>query len=148
MSDLYARYKRLIPRTTDLGLLILKGHLMIEEQLDAFVAANCERPNDLKDARLTFYQKMCLCQAMGGWPKDDPLWKFVGRMNSVRNKLAHTLEFTSLAAEVDRLLFIYHQEEVPSPITERRRASILRQTIGIACAYMKGFAEGRKETKE
>ena len=147
MSDLYGRYKRLIPRTTDLGLLILKGHLLVEEQLDAFVEANCERPSDLKDARLTFHQKMRLCQALGGWPKDDPLWRFVVQLNSVRNKLAHNLDFPALVAEVDRLLLTFHQEEVPDPITDRRRATILRQTIGLSCAYLKGFAESRKETK-
>src|SRR5688572_17947526 len=57
MAEVDARFRRLMPKTTDLTLLVLKGHLLIEEELQAFLEMSVKEPKALDDARLTFIQK-------------------------------------------------------------------------------------------
>jgi hypothetical protein len=64
-----------MPLTTDLSLLILKGHLLVEEQIDRLITRMCEAPKFLDEARLTFFQKFCLTLALvGKEPVDGDLW--------------------------------------------------------------------------
>ncbi len=58
------RYMRILPPTTDLTLLVLKGHLLIEEQLNLFLETELKHYSILKDARLTFLQKLKIVQSM------------------------------------------------------------------------------------
>ena len=138
-DELYNRYKNYIPRTKDFTLIILKGHLLIEEQLCEFIEKLCNKPEILKDARLTFYQKMCISKAIGGWSNKDFIWKFIEKLNNLRNRLSHSLEVPNLNDQIDHLLSIYWQSEFIKPENDQKRATVLRQTIGLTCAMLKGY---------
>jgi len=144
-AKLQQRYKELLPRTRDLSLLVLKGHLCIEEQIDALLEASCDHPRDLQDARLTFHQKMCITRALGAWPKHGPFWPFVKGLTRLRNKLAHRLEQPSLKQDVDAVLKTFWGEEYKEPTSDQNRATVLRNTIGFMGGFLAGSAIGRKE---
>src|SRR5674476_171882 len=67
----YQRFCRLLPPLVNLELLVLKGHLLVEAELQYFLEAVSRHPNSLEDARLSFIQKVHLVQALGGWPRSD-----------------------------------------------------------------------------
>jgi len=62
-GTLYERFRRLLP-LRNLEFTVLKGHLLVEEQLQVFLEASCRHPGFLEDARLSFSQKARLTQAL------------------------------------------------------------------------------------
>lgn len=88
-----------LEKTDDPTLLILRTHLLVEERLRGVLTRICRSPDELRAARLSFYQVLYLCRAIVGRP-DEPAWDFVGRLNEVRNRMAHNLE----PGDLDELL--------------------------------------------
>lgn len=82
---------RQLDKTDDHVLLILRAHLLIEERLRDILVRVCRSPDELRAARLSFYQVLCLCRAIVG-RHDEPAWDFVARLNEVRNRMAHHLD--------------------------------------------------------
>ena len=85
-------------------MILLKGHLLIEEQLQALVEALVKDSRPLGDARLTFHQWLCMGKALAPGGSGDDLWKFVERLNKTRNKLAHNAEVADFEQKVDALI--------------------------------------------
>ncbi len=146
------RFKRLIPKSQDCTVILLKGHLLIEEQLRALVEALVEDPRALADARLTFQQWLCLGKAHIPGGAGDNLWKFVARLNQVRNKLAHSVEFADFDRNVDALIKFYAEDGFTHANTARDRASRLRTTLALVCGILNGtgqaFTELTKNKRE
>jgi hypothetical protein len=86
------RYAKYLPETDDPTLVVLKGHLVIEELLHSLAAGHCANPNSLAKARLTFGQVTYVAQALLQLPADAPWWEPVLALNKVRNSLVHELE--------------------------------------------------------
>jgi hypothetical protein len=86
------RYYRHLPSAEDMSLLLLKGHLLVEELLRQLVDNALVRPAALKDARLETYQFICLAEALFHDRAPNWLWDALRKLNSIRNKLAHELE--------------------------------------------------------
>ncbi len=127
------RYLRILGGTTDLTLLVLRGHLLIEEQLQALIERAVRDAAPLDEARLTFAQKSRLAQAVLGPPfSTDALWYFIGQLNRLRNRLSHSAEVASLESDVDALnrLSEAAAEAVVPPSSERAN----RLAIALASA--------------
>lgn len=91
--------KQHLNSTDDPVLLVLRGHLLIEELLRGTLAAICQEPEELLPARLSFYQAIYFTRAVIG-RLDEPVWGFVERLNEVRNRMAHNLD----PGDLDELL--------------------------------------------
>ena len=77
---------------SDLTLIVLKGHLLLEQKVREFINERMLNPEALKAARLTSHQAICLAEALT-LPNDDPkvLWSILRNVNTLRNDLAHNL---------------------------------------------------------
>ena len=75
-------------------LIVLKGHLLIEEQLRIIIEERTKRPEALKldEKEWTFSQKLRLVEALCGEEVSDEVWGCVRLLNKIRNNLAHKLE--------------------------------------------------------
>lgn len=90
--DAFRRFYTLLPRSTDAALVILKIHLLIEEQIRAYVEERVASSASLKQADLTCHQAIWLAEALC---KDDirpNVWEAARKLNELRNKIAHNLE--------------------------------------------------------
>jgi hypothetical protein len=141
-DELLARFQRLMPRSRDLTLVVLKGHLLIEEQLHEFLRVLARFPDDLERARLSFAQHRNLVQALCGYPKDDHVGRFIDAANALRNRLAHAADVDDLAVRVDTLLAAFYEEEFEPPTTDAQRATMLRHAFAYTCGVLSGFARG------
>lgn len=56
--------KRHLPVGGDFTLTILKGHLLIEEQVWLLIKNRVPSPRALEDAALTSHQKICLAESL------------------------------------------------------------------------------------
>lgn len=71
-------------------LIILKGHLLVEERLWEMVSLNLKNPKEVD--RFSFSQFLSLAKAMYDLPEDTPwLWAAIGKLNKLRNMAAHNL---------------------------------------------------------
>ena len=139
----YERFRRLLPPLVNLELVVLKGHLLIEEQLQGFLRVTSRHPKSLDDARLSFMQTAHLVRARGGLLyQDRSLWTLVVDLNKLRNRLAHRPEPGDIAADVDCILRNYWQGEFKEPTSPRQRATRLRQTLAFSIAMLSGIASG------
>jgi uncharacterized protein YutE (UPF0331/DUF86 family) len=140
-----ARIKRHLPRSQDLTLLVLKGHLLVEEQLERILESHCSHASELADARLTFRQKLQLVRALTGTGLLDAReGRFIEKLNSVRNKMAHRLDGFDGEGEIAGLLEFFADHDTPNPrdLPLRQKLSWLRSTIAIVCGILEGFCRG------
>lgn len=86
------RYLEHLPSTTDETLLVLRGHLLVEELITEVVETYLPNPKYLEDARLTFAQKVNIARAMCWTKHNSDIWPLVAAMNQLRNELAHSLD--------------------------------------------------------
>ena len=86
------RYYKHLPSADDMTLLLLKGHLLIEELLRRLVDGALAKPAALKDAKLETYDWICLAEALFHGKAPNWLWGALRKLNHIRNKLAHNLE--------------------------------------------------------
>jgi hypothetical protein len=81
---------------------VLKGHLLVEEVLQEIIEHACNRPERVSDAKITFFAKNKLAEAICG--HESPVWGCIENLNSVRNELAHSMGTAKLELKIDRLI--------------------------------------------
>jgi hypothetical protein len=126
-------------RLQDLTLIVLKGHLLIEEQLEYFMDQAARAPEQLRDARLTYAQKLQLVRALSGMNGEE--LDFAKAINGIRNGLAHRAEVKDLPNRIDVLLR-QHNKQVPRNLTRCQRAAWLRAQLVFVCGALNGIADG------
>ena len=98
--DIFAAFERFqqylnLPIEGDLTLMILRGHLLIEEQVNFLIDNRVAKCGALKEADLTSFQKICLAEAIieefSPDGEDAWLWPAVKKLNKLRNDIAHNL---------------------------------------------------------
>jgi hypothetical protein len=82
-----------LPHGKDLDLVILKAHLLIEEQVNALLRERLANPRVLLDEeRFESFYRICAAQAL--FPPDfQPwLWQALKILNKLRNRVAHQIQ--------------------------------------------------------
>jgi hypothetical protein len=121
-----------LDKTDDQVLLILYGHLLVEERLLDIVSQVSREPQELQAARLTFNQVMFLCRAIIG-RQDEPAWDFIRRLNEARNRIVHRLD----PGDLDELL-VSVIVKLRSDYADRLGNTLNRFRIAViyACGYL------------
>lgn len=89
----------------DLVLVVLKGHLLIEQRLREFVDLRMVSPKALAPAQLESHQVICLAEALT-LPGDEQkaLWDCIRKLNTLRNEIAHNLVPKGLEQRVSNIV--------------------------------------------
>lgn len=90
------RARKHLPAGNDLTLIVLKGHLLVEEALDDLIRFYCKQPEHLNDVAIGFFTKAKIARALSGHIVWTGLWPLIDALNSLRNDLAHKLESPKL----------------------------------------------------
>ncbi|MGR5059928.1 hypothetical protein ACPV3O_16900 [Vibrio rotiferianus] len=96
-----------LPREGDLTLLVLKGHILIEQQLNRFVRMHFPNQKPIENMFKTTHSLICVGRAYSESDNEEimQLWDSVGHLNSLRNKLAHELSPNShLELSIEKFL--------------------------------------------
>ncbi len=88
----FRRFYTLLPRGDDSVLVILKLHLLVEEQVRAFVDERLHNNAALEQARLNCHQAICLAESLCAEDIHPNIWEAARRLNHLRNEVAHNLE--------------------------------------------------------
>jgi hypothetical protein len=87
----FARFLKLLPHGRDRELVILKAHLLVEEQLRQLIAERVRNREALQKARLTFAQCVAVARAFFPAGHDPSLWRGMEQLNEIRNAFSHQL---------------------------------------------------------
>jgi uncharacterized protein YdcH (DUF465 family) len=143
-----SRLMRLLPKGRDLTLIILKGHLLVEEELNGFLI-NCSfQPEALDDARLTFLQKLRVVRAFYPLRRNALEWRVAEELNKLRNKISHHAEVLDLHALVDRLVLTAKAQRSNGARSRVTRADKLRHLVIRLVAFFSVLTETMSDMHE
>src|ERR1051325_1335434 len=94
MSDnpVLAHVARHLESIEDVTLLLLKSHLLVEQQVNSALHKIFPGFASLDTGRLTYHQRTQVIRALDGTRKAEDALRFAERMNLIRNRLAKQLE--------------------------------------------------------
>ncbi|QEW06883.1 hypothetical protein [Nitrincola iocasae] len=98
----------------DMTLIVLKGHLLIEEQLKLLVDDKMIKPEKIQ--RISFSQYLSLANAMYELPEDMVwLWGAIRALNQLRNTMAHELTPGDIDKKINLFRSTIPQNEEHTP---------------------------------
>jgi hypothetical protein len=140
------RFLRHLPESDDLTLIILKGHLLLEAEINDTLAVLLKEPEALKGARLSFAQRVAVLKAVEGGTSTAKLRDgLIQKLNKIRNLLAHHLEPTSIEAEIKTFLEDAEKLTDRKGIAEQPIPARLKFSLARLCGEMAG---GRSALKD
>ena len=113
------RFKRCFPESDDLMVIVLRGHLLVEEYIDNLNKHYFHYPKYYYKANFNFYNKLLLAKSLWllPFPDRDMFFKPFEMLNSIRNDLAHNLESQNLNDKLLCFLSVV-EKEYPKELLE------------------------------
>lgn len=105
------RYDKHMPDTGDLSLIVLKGHLLIEEMLIDIRNKLLPHAEYLDSVNVRFYQLLSVVSSAIESKHDHKSWDLIIEFNRLRNKLIHNLEPPKLESLLNQLFNVYSQTQ-------------------------------------
>ncbi|MGL5525443.1 MAG: hypothetical protein ACRDCY_16945 [Aeromonas veronii] len=104
--DNLAHFFEKLPNDGDLMLLVLKGHLLIEQQIRSYVNNHFPNPKVLNGV----FKETSTVISLGRAYCDDncedtmQLWDCFAKLNNIRNHMAHNIDHTGLEHKIEDFL--------------------------------------------
>jgi hypothetical protein len=91
--DAFRRFSEELPHGNDIELVLLKGHILIEEQVRLLIDRRVRNPEALRESscQLDCAQAMQLARAFFPPDYQSWLWKALAKLNKMRNDIAHKI---------------------------------------------------------
>jgi hypothetical protein len=135
------RFVSLLPIIEDATLIVLKGHLLIEEMLNDILYNSIALSKYIDEAKLSFYQKIMIARSLD--PKGDASngpWESLVSLNSLRNQLAHHLEPKDIDDRIDKFIFArFNGKKMKTFKSNKDRIEGLRKELFILSGYILGY---------
>src|SRR4051794_33954935 len=141
MSDdpVLARVSRHLEPIEDVVLLLLKSHLLVEQQINSALHKIFPGFASLDAGRLTYNQRIQVIRSLDGTRKAEDALRFAERLNLVRNRLANHLEpigiedaITDFVTEMATSVPIKFHETLPPCLR-------MAMCIGYICTILRSF---------
>jgi hypothetical protein len=141
--DAVNRFAEHMPEGDDLTLIVLKGHLLIEEMLERIIRTIVAHGDLLEDTKITFTQKAALARAMCWSQHNSDVWDLIFAINSLRNELAHQLESPKVENKTQRVIDLYlaslENLEVRKEDAAARRPNQLKSAVVYCMGFLGNF---------
>jgi hypothetical protein len=132
-----------MPTGDDLVLIVLKGHLLIEQQLERIIQTIVAHGQMIDDDQFGFALKCALARAMCWSQEKNPIWDFIGALNALRNDIAHSLGSDKTERRLKKALdahesFLNAEEvnEIAEFGTPDRLKHAIMETMGFLGSYL------------
>ncbi|MBP2304762.1 hypothetical protein GBZ48_10525 [Azospirillum melinis] len=142
------RFRKLLPRSQDTTLLVLKGHLLMEELVNELVTGLLPNPAVFSPTQIRLHDRICLAQAL--LPNGEaplPLEAAL-TLNTLRNRLAHHLEHPQVDQLIAEFLRAFEDPEALDEFGTERTATRLRRCIAFLCGMLAGMVAGIRAVKD
>ncbi|MDT8376023.1 MAG: hypothetical protein RQ867_04700 [Mariprofundaceae bacterium] len=121
------------------ALIILKGHLLIEEVLSEIISKFVFHPEQLDGACLGYPQKVALARSMSLDEHNNEMWQLINSINGLRNELAHSLRSPKRDKKENALIDIYLKQGGLKPNTQDEREPPKHHLFSYAIALCLGY---------
>jgi hypothetical protein len=108
----FRRFLTILPRDKDPVLLVLKGHLLVEEQLRLLIDERVSKPEAVAKAQLECFHVICLAEALCGDQAPPYLWDVLRKLNKLRNDIAHKIELPGLQDRIANITALVEKNSV------------------------------------
>ena len=140
IKQYFKKLKENLPLVKDPTVVILRGHLLVEELFDEIIAIALKDVSAIKDARLTFFQKLCIARGILGHEKNIFIWKSFKELNKLRNDISHKLPDATLSKKLDVVLKAFFENDFPEISNNiYSKSKALRRGIIFQCSILYGF---------
>lgn len=148
-QELRERFDRILNSSDDAAVIVIKGHLLVEEMLDSYLAFIFPDKKAYAQARLSFSQKFHLVIShvdFSSWYEEDSkdedarlvklTFDYVAALDRLKNKLAHNAEYPGLESDMRAALDI--DETIPASEVVKE----IRGHVFYLYYYLQGFVFG------
>lgn len=153
LNEAAERYLRLVPDSADDWLaVVLKSHLLIEEQLTRIIRYGVGDFSLLENTRIAFELKAKFAQAFTaqhGVP--SALWRAVSSLNAARNRLGHAAEPTDLDKKLAAFFDAADEHRTQDPhmtVTWDRTGSGMRAYCAMVFGHLFALGERVRNARE
>lgn len=133
VPDVFRKYYQFVPESGDILLVVLKGHLLIEEQLNKIVEKSFKNPQFIEQCGLRFSQLLKIAMALHYKEDRKWLWEAIGQLNGVRNDFSHNLDPAKVNDKIENLCRLVSSN---MRVAETDSTKRLRQCVGIILALL------------
>ena len=149
MDDILSKCKQYIRKGDDLTVIVLKGHLLVEEELELIINRFLPNAKAVTRAKFSFFSKAALAQAICWQRPDDEIWSLIFSINTLRNDLAHNLESDKRAVRFDEVLRQHAEMSVDDPDYQDFIHLSKEEQLVLAIVHVLGFLrQFRKDVDE
>ena len=128
VADSYIKFTTHLPKSDDLTLIVLKGHLLIEEEINSILVQELKDSESLFKARPSFSIKIAILRAVFGKKRASQLnINAIDKLNTLRNDMAHNLSSLKLDKKLEA--FINSMEIRDSNFSNMQRHDKLKVCI-------------------
>ena len=117
--------------------IMLKGHLLVEEALEAIIGKFVFHPEFIEDASLRFPQKIDIARSMSLDEHNNEMWQLGIAINSLRNELAHSLKSDKRQRKTRTLIDLYVR--LLEDNTDRHKDDSEEVILMFAISFFLGF---------
>lgn len=125
----------------DLHMILLRGHLLIEEALQSFIEQMVPNKAPLVRARLSFSQRLAVAEALHpdrdlfglGW-----IWSSIKALNGIRNMMVHSIAPAKFDHELDAFMLAIEQR-LPLPTKPGQGPEYRKAKCGMMLSFMNAY---------
>ena len=147
-GEIFKALDKHLSEVDDAELLLLKGHLILEQVLNELLLLHFKDRKHLEDLNLMFSKKLSLLAGLEGpFARMHSNIAHLKEINRIRNKLAHQLEFDAYHADLKNWACSVVGN---TPKTIDRKSTYLntvRRAFMLLAGIISGFAEGVSAAK-
>ena len=148
-EQVFAALEHHLKTQSEPELLLLKGHLILEQCLNELLRVHIADIGSLERMNLSFSRKLDLLVALGHrlyMPGTDGV-ELIREVNRIRNRLAHRLDFQDLEVELKRWACTVLGHTPKSMNRRSTYINTLRRAFTHTAAFMSGVAEAKHALK-
>jgi hypothetical protein len=135
-------------RMDEEALIVLKGHLLIEERLNAILEKFVFHPEFVEEAHLRFQQKVLLARSLSLDEHKNRLWDLILALSALRNEMAHALASERRQKKTATLISIYGEIMASDAAPEEATAFVPHVRMAFAASLCIGFLIGFEQEVE
>src|SRR5260221_14025880 len=138
--EAFRRFLLLLPDGKDRGLVVLKAHLLIEEQVRQLVFNRAENPKAVVEASLDCHQCICLAQSLYADDFQPWLWATLKKLNKIRNDIVHNIQPAGLQDRMNDFV-----DSFPSDFRNADELTRFEMTLWSLFTSISGLVDGRAQ---
>jgi hypothetical protein len=152
-NDFQSQFRRHFPgQSNDISLVVLKGHLLLEEIFNRWLAALVHKPEAMEGANLRFHQKLYLIRALTPVGGGDTVFRALDaaeKLNTMRNRLAHHLDHPQIEALARDFLSLCEHADAGDPNAKTwPLITNLKRAIAWVCLVCEGMSKGVQAVRD